>query len=383
MEPGLTDTQFNQLLKLLPGVMFRQRPDLGFSFVSSRIDEFTGLSAIEWCKQPPQRFWEVVHEADVGELQKQLKHAAESIEVATIAYRVRHLVTKRVTCIREQRQAVRDGNGSLLGYDGIWLDVTRQMISEGLHSSAAWTETLARLADVLVHDFNNRMTGIHALCETFRLQIEADHPFHEGLELIQQNAIQAKEIVQRIVDLDHGKPGARKFHNLNELVDDGLELVRKIVSRHIQIETALAPESLPVYVDAVEFRQMIIKLTMNAMNAMPQGGILRFETSRHNEHPALPHRHGTWPRVPSFCLAVTDTGVGIPAHRLHGIFDPFSTAKPLSQASGVGLYTVGQFVEKHHGAISVESVETKGTTFRVWLPEADFTEADGQRDGVP
>ena len=372
-----TAAHVNNLARLLPGVMFSQRPDLSFSFVSLRIDGFTGLTTAEWRNQPPERFWEIVHEADVRELQRQIERAAESNEVVTSTFRIRHLITRRVTCIREQRQTVRDTTGSLLGYDGVWLDVTQQMISERMHASAAWTETLARLADVLAHDFNNCMTGIHALCETFRFPIEGALPFREGLDLIEQNAKKARGIVQRTVDLAFGNPGARTFHNLNALVDEWLELVRKVVPPRIQIETALAPGSLPVYVDAVEFRQMIIKLTVNAIDAMPQGGALRFETSRHDEHPALPHRHGNWPRVPSFCLAVTDTGVGMSQQRLHGIFDAFSATNPLSQVPGIGLYTVGQFVEKQHGAITVESEETKGTTFRVWLPEADFTESDG------
>jgi len=380
---ALSATSLIGILRLLPGVVFRQHANLGFSFASSRIEGITGLSAAEWLTQPPRRFWEVVHEADAGQLQKQLERAAQSNEVVTSIYRVRHLLSKQITCVQEQRQMRQSGDGSWLGYDGIWLDVTQQIIAEKLHSSPTWTNTLARLGDVLLHDFNNRMTGIHALSESFRSQLGSDHPYHEGLELMQRNAIQAKEIVQRIVALNDRRPGKRSFHNLNDLVDDGLELLRKIVPRRIQIKTVLAPESLPVYTDAAELREVMIELASNAVNAMPQNGTLRFETSRQTEFPTQPYQRGTISRMPVICLVVANTGGGNPARLLPEMFDPFSTTQPLNEVSGLELHRIAQLVEKHHGAISVEWVEGTGTTFRVWLLEADFTESDGDRTHVP
>jgi hypothetical protein len=76
------------------------------------------------------------------------------------------------------------------------------------------------------------------------------------------------------------------------------------------------------------------------------------------------------------CLAVADTGQGIKARLLPLIFDPFFTTKPMNRGSGLGLYNARLFAEKHQGAISVESEEGRGATFRLWLPLADFTEAD-------
>jgi two-component system, cell cycle sensor histidine kinase and response regulator CckA len=368
-------TQLNNLMRRWPGIVFSQRPDFTIHCASPKIEELTGISPAEWQREPA-RFWQLVHEADAAELQQQLKRVAESDQVVTSAYRIRHHNTGQVAYLLEQREAVRSGSGLLLGYEAAWLDVTRQTIAESRLAGAAWKETLAVLTTGLAHDFSNIMAGIHSLSEGFQAQIEKGHPFQEGLALIQLNSRKASELINRLVNLHRGEIGQKNYHDLNELVADMVELLRKVVPRRIQIETTLAKDSLPLYVDAVEFRRVFVNLTLNAVEAMPQAGRLSLETLRHNQVPPLQHRHGPSPRAPAICLSVRDTGSGIPARNIGKIFDPFFTTKALNKGSGLGLSNARLFVERHHGAISVESEERGGATFRLWLPQADFTEAE-------
>jgi two-component system, cell cycle sensor histidine kinase and response regulator CckA len=152
--------------------------------------------------------------------------------------------------------------------------------------------------------------------------------------------------------------------------------VRKIVPKRIEVITEYSTDGLPLYVDAVEFRQVLINLTLNAVDAMPRDGKIRFETSLHQTISEPEKLIGTMPKVPVVCLEVTDTGDGIPARYMRSIFDPFFTTKAMSKGAGLGLYNARLFVEKHRGALSVESQEKVGTTFRLWLPQADFTEKE-------
>jgi hypothetical protein len=85
---------------------------------------------------------------------------------------------------------------------------------------------------------------------------------------------------------------------------------------------------------------------------------------------------GALPRLPAACLSVQDSGSGIKPRHLASIFDPFFTTKAMNKGSGLGLYNARLFVEKHRGAISVDSQEGVGSTFHLWLPQADFTEGD-------
>lgn len=364
-------------LKLLggkwPGVLFNQRADYTFSFVSRKIEDWTGISTIDWARRP-QRFWDVVHEADVGELQNQLSRC-KSGEPATTTFRIRHAQTGRVTYILERREAILSSNGLVLGYDGAWIDVSRQTIAEKRLVSAVWKETLGVLTMGLAHDFSNILAGVYSLSETYQSSVKPGDDLYEAFGLIKRNSLQATQLVQRILSLHQGKVGQRNYYNANELVSDTLEVLRKTV-RRLQVHTDYCQDQLPLYIDPIEFRQLMVNLTLNAADAMPEGGDLYYSTSLHEELPPLDLFQGILPKTPAVCVAVRDTGCGIAADHLNQIFDPFFTTKPLNKGSGLGLYNARLFVEKHGGAISVQSLEGAGTTFRVWLPKANFTESE-------
>ena len=360
------------LTRRWPCIILSQRPDFSLQFASPNIKDLTGLDAADWCVQR-DRFWQVVHESDAPDLRLQFKHAAQSNTPVTNTYRIRHVLTGRVAYILEHRQSVISPHGLLLGYEVVWLDVTRQTIAEKRLSTAAWKETLAVLTLGLAHDFTNIIAGIHSLSESFLAQVDKNHTFYEGLSLVKNNSLQASQLVKRMVNLHVGQTGERNYHNLNDIASDLVDLVRKIIPRRIQLTAELCPAQLPVYLDAVELRQVIINLLLNAADAMPRGGRLTLRTSRHETLPVLENMKGTVPRLPSVCLAIEDTGCGIKKRHLASIFDPFFTTK--AKGSGLGLYNARLAIEKIKGAIAVTSKEGVGTCFQLWLPEADFSES--------
>jgi signal transduction histidine kinase len=358
-----------------PGVIFSQRADFSVRYASPRIAELTGVPEAEW-PHAPQRFWQVVHEADAEEVRRQCRAAVKTSGGVSTTYRVRNVHTSQIAYVLEHREAVTSKSGLVLGYECLWLDITRQTIAEKRLSSAAWKDTLATLTMGLAHDFGNIMSGILSLSELFLSQTQPDHPFHEGLGLIKQQSLQASNLVHRIVNLHRCKTGERNYHDLNQVINELTDLVQKVLPRRISVKTELSELALPVYMDGVEFRQVMLNLGLNAGDAMPQRGILTLRTRRFAEAQTPAQLHGKFPRVPCVCVEVQDDGTGIPARHLPFLFDPFFTTKPLNKGSGLGLYNACLFVEKHAGAISVESAEGKGTTFRLWLPEADFTERE-------
>jgi signal transduction histidine kinase len=367
------EAQLDRLMRHWPCVVFSQRPDFSLQFASSNIRELTGIPAEDWSSQPG-RFWQLVHEADAVELQQQCKRAVQTGSDMTLTFRIRHALTGRVAYILEHRQPTISQNGLLLGYEVVWLDVTRQTIAEKRLSTAAWKETLAVLTLGMAHDFRNIMAGIHSLSESFLAEVTERHPFQEGLGLIKKSSMQASQLVNRMINLHLGQTGERNYQDLNEIARDLLELVGKILPRRIQVGTELAEGQLPVYVDLVELRQVVINILLNAADAMPDGGTLTLITSRCAELPHLKHQKGATLRAPCVCLTIRDTGCGIKERHLNSIFDPFFTTK--SKGSGLGLYNARIALEKHNGAIAVESAEGRGTSFHVYLPEADGSAAE-------
>jgi len=369
------ESQLDKLIQRWPGVLFSQRADFSFQYANGKIEELTGLSPEAWRSQP-LKFWEVVHEADVEELQRQCHQAARQPAGVTTTYRIRHTVTGKVSYILEYRHAAVSKSGMVLGYDGVWLDITRQTIAEKRLSIAAWKETLALLTMGLAHDFNNLMSGILSLTELMIAQMGPDSPQAPTLLMVKQSSLQASQLIQRIVSLHRSKTGVRQYLDLNQVVPEMVELVCKVLPRRIRVETKLAAGQLPVYMDGVEFRQVVLNLALNAADAMPDRGRLTFQVMAHTEPQALAQAQGKFPRVPCVCLSVQDNGTGISERHLAHIFDPFFTTKALTKGSGLGLYNARVFVEEHGGAISVDSVEGLGATFHLWLPQADFTEAE-------
>lgn len=369
------ESRLDDVIRRWPGVIFTQRADFSFQFVSPRIEEMTGLPAETW-QDDPQKFWDLIHESDIDEVRMRCASLARRGTSQASTFRIRHAKTGRVIYILEHRHATLSEGGLVLAYEGVWLDVTRQTLAEKRLSSASWKETLATITMGLAHDFNNIMAGILSLSETLLSRTEAGHPSRESLSLIRDGSLNASQLTRRIANLHKGKMGECHYHDLNEIVRETKELVGKVLPRRIRVDVQLEAQPLPLYVDAVEFRQVILNMALNAAEAMPQRGSLVLRTSLHTIPPVAPHLQGLMPRPPLVCLSVQDTGCGIAQRHLPFIFDPFFTTKPLNRGSGLGLYNTRLFVERHQGGISVESIEGQGTTFHIWLSQADFTEAE-------
>ena len=370
-----SEAQLDNLMRRWPGVIFSQRTDMSFHYGSPKLEEMTGYPLSDWMARP-ETFWSVIHEADVNEMRQQVRRTIQTGDTVSTSFRIRHSRTGRVAYILEHRQALRSEGGLLLGFEGVWLDVSRQTIAERRLSSAAWRDTLAVLTMGLAHDFGNILAGIHALAETLEPEKNGDIEVDERVGLIKRNSLQASELVRRVLSLHQGKPGVLDYADLNSLVTDFSDLVRKIIPRRIQFAVVNSETPLPVYVDSVELRQVFLNLAMNAVDAMPYTGKICCTTYHCTEIPKLSYLQGDFPRLPAICLAIEDNGLGIPARNLPNIFDPFFTTKPVNKGSGLGLYNARLFAEKHHGALSVDSTEGSGTLFRLWLPEADFTEIE-------
>ena len=320
-----------------------------------------------------------MHESDAEPLMARLRNGVRSPGDMTGMFRIRHVETGRVTYLWEHRQPVRSSNGLLLGYEGIWLDITRQTIAERRLLNMSWKENLGTLTMGLAHDFCNIMTGIISLSETYEASLEENSSLRDGLNLIRSTAMQAGQLSNRLRQLHQGSPGEKNYHDLNEIVSTLADVLQKVLPRRARVQAEVGNKQLPIYADAFELRQVIVNLAMNAVDAMPNGGNLIFRTSFHEQPPDTANVQGALPKVPTVCLSVSDTGVGIPQRMLNSIFDPFFTTKPLGKGSGLGLYNTRLFAEKHGAAISVESKERDGHDVSSLVSHGEF---HGSRNGA-
>jgi signal transduction histidine kinase len=229
--------------------------------------------------------------------------------------------------------------------------------------------TIGQLAAEIAHEVGTPLNVIAGRARSIQKKAKKDP------EAVEKNAIIVAEqtaritrIIQRLLDFTRRKVGTpeQAAVNLNELVLTTMELLSGQFS-NAKVKTRLErAENLPrVAGDKDRLQQVLINLLLNAVQAMPEGGKLRVETKAATRtRPGL--ESGAEQQFVE--LAVSDTGIGIPADIKDKIFDPFYTTKEGQGGTGLGLAVVSGIVKEHDGWIDVEEVEGGGTSFRVYLP---------------
>lgn len=370
------DAPIDVLLQHWPGVLFRQAADLRFQFLSPRILEWTGHPPEAFLARPAL-FFECVHGRDVDAVRVRLE-SAPAPAGRSIRFRFRHSATGRVTHVSELRRAVSDSTGAAKGWEGFWQDETRLALAERRLDSAAWKEALSELTGGFTHDFNNVFGAVHSLSDTFLSQVETGHPFHDGLALMKRDSRQAGQLVRRLQQLHTSSAGQLAYHDLNAIVTEAAEVLRRGFSKRVGVATEFAQVQLPIHADSTALLSVIVALALNSSDAMTGAGRVVLRTWAAGDPPRPDGFVGTWPRPPSVCLSVQDTGPGFTPRQLVTMFEPGFTTRPASLGIGLGLRHARRFAERHCGAISVESPPGGGATVHLWLPQSNFTEAVGE-----
>jgi hypothetical protein len=360
------ESLLERLLPHWPGVLFRLRANGTLASGSARFADLTGLSPPA-C-QHPAWLWQLVHEADREAFAGRSASCAKTPAGLSSHFRIRHPETGRVIHLAEFRQPCWDSAGNLEGFEGYWLDITRQKYLEQRASSLYWKELLGAVALGFTHDFNNLLTGILSLSDAYLAQLDPQQPVGEGLALIKQNAGEASQLVQRLANLYQAQQGPCGYHDLNTVTADTLLLLRRVISRRIDLVSDLATTPLPLYVDAVQLRQTIIALAFLAAETITERGQIVFQTSREERWPQ--EMSDPAPQKPAACLSVRYRGSGITS---------CSPGSSIFQTSAAGWLLAQEFAARNQGAVSTTppppAAESEGT-LRLWLPESDFTEAE-------
>jgi signal transduction histidine kinase/ActR/RegA family two-component response regulator len=224
---------------------------------------------------------------------------------------------------------------------------------------------VGKLAAGIAHDFNNILTVIIGYAELIR---DSDLPpkAREEVGIIEQSGQRAVALIHQVLDFSRKTVGELKTIDLLPFVKEFLRFIRRIIPENIHIFFDAEPGEYRVKADLTKMQQVLANLAVNARDAMPEGGQLRFRLSRpeHLECPSLPDSPaGEW-----VVLEVKDTGKGIPADILPHVFEPFFTTKGVGKGTGLGLSQVYGIVKQHGGHIEVRTEAGEGAAFVVYLP---------------
>jgi PAS domain S-box-containing protein len=240
-------------------------------------------------------------------------------------------------------------------------DITERIKVEEERLRTQKLESLGILAGGLAHDFNNLLTSILGNISLAQLDTQEGGPVYRRLEEAEKASLCARNLTQQLLTFSKGGHPVKKPVLLGELVRESAGFaLRGSRSRCAFI----IPEDLrPVYADEGQITQVINNLVINAVQAMPEGGLVTVTCGN-----VTVGRAGSLPLSPGdyVRLSVADHGIGISKEYFEKIFDPYFTTK--QKGSGLGLATSYSIVKRHDGHIAVESELGKGAVFHVYLP---------------
>jgi two-component system NtrC family sensor kinase len=255
-----------------------------------------------------------------------------------------------------------DRSGEVSHVIAIGEDITARVEANRAVARAEKLAAIGRLAAGVVHEINNPLATISACAEALESRVSggefkesaALEDLREYLGLIRSEAFRCKTITNGLLDFSHTRSSEHILVNLADVIASAARLLSHQQRGELvefQIET---PNDLPLVAgDGGQLQQAVIALATNAIDAMPDGGVLKIASRRNGN---------------SVLVEVSDTGVGIPQQNITKIFEPFFTTKEIGKGTGLGLAVCYGILTEHEGSLDVQSTPGVGTTFTISLP---------------
>ena len=320
-------------------------------FDSPSIERLLGVSPAE---RLGRSIFELIHPEDLPRAQAAFATAmALRKRTPFIEFRLRH---------KDGRWRAFESAGSYVEEGGVPMgivhsrDITdRKQLEEQLRQGQKM-EALGRLTGAIAHDFNNLLTVILGYAEAL-LASEVTLPVRAELREIRRASSSAASLTRQLLVFSRRMPAVLEPMDVNRVVSELSPMLRRLLGKSVQLALALNARHPVVKADRGLLDQVLMNLLINGRDAMPGGGTMTIAT-RDDEDGRV-------------TLEVSDTGHGMAPDVQAKIFEPFFTTKDPGTGTGLGLATVYTIVTQVGGTIDVESVEGRGTTFRISLPLAD------------
>lgn len=243
-------------------------------------------------------------------------------------------------------------------------DITMRV--EAIHAvgRAEKLAAVGRLAAGVVHEINNPLATISACAEVLESRVaegvfgssEDVEGLKEYLGLIHSEAFRCKSITNGLLDFSRVRTGNRNAVDLADVIRSSANLVsHQKRGENIEIVVEIGEDLPLVNADEGQIQQAIIALATNAIDAMPDGGVLTFTANSDGRRLAI---------------EIRDTGIGIRVEDMSRIFEPFFTTKEVGKGTGLGLAVCYGIITDHGGRLNVRSNVGRGTTFSIFLPVA-------------
>ena len=250
-------------------------------------------------------------------------------------------------------------------------DITDRLNLEEQLRQSQKMESVGQLAAGVAHDFNNMLTIIQGHSSALLAKPTLPSNILDPLQAIYFAAERAAGLTRQLLMFSRKNVIQSDLLDLREVVSNMSRMLERLLGETIQLECLPPPELPAMEGDTGMIEQVIMNLSVNARDAMPQGGKLTISLDTVTIDDGYARAHADARAGRFIRLRVTDTGIGMDVPTLHRIFEPFFTTKEVGKGTGLGLATVYGIVKQHEGWIEVNSEPGKGSTFDVFFPASD------------
>jgi PAS domain S-box-containing protein len=277
-----------------------------------------------------------------------------------------YLISNNIGIFNEKDELVK-----IKGY--LFDNTERRLLEEQLRQSQKM-ESIGTFAGGIAHDFNNIMANI--LGFTIQLKKYSHDPVKvlKYSETIEKSASRGAQLSAHLLTVSRRKKREDVEIDVTQVIDEIAHLCKETFPRLIKVEKKVTPDLLHIKGDRGSIYQVLLNLSVNARDVMPNGGTLTVQAQNRRVGDEVNPKLFPFSTANCIELCVSDTGRGMSDAEREKIFDPFFTTK--EHGTGLGLSVVYNVVKDHHGAILVESEEGVGTTFRVYLPTIEAHAGD-------
>ena len=238
-------------------------------------------------------------------------------------------------------------------------------------------DSIGLLAGGLAHDFNNLLTPIMGYSEMICNKVSSDNPIYQDSSLIWDAANSASGLIKQLLSFSRKQEHSTQNYDMNRIIALFCNILRRTIREEIEIRLLLSTDACQIFADQNQIEQVLLNLAINSQCAIKGAGTITIETGHLMFDEDLCHIHPGASPGRYVRLTFSDTGCGIADSVLPHIFEPFfSTSSVGGQGKGLGLCSVYCIVKHHNGFIDVSSKTDQGTTFSIYLPEAEYDDSD-------
>jgi len=322
-------------------------------FVNNTACETLGYTRQEIYDMP---LWDLVYQDDLS-MMKELAHTRPKDSNPIIA-RVVKKSGEVIDCQFSGGPVVFNNKKAVMG---IARDITDIRRLEKEVQKIDRLESLGLLAGGIAHDFNNLLTGVMGHISLAKTRVYDDDELKNILEEAENASIMAKRLTQQLLTFSSGGAPIKESMDIKAIIEESTRFILR--GSNVKSEFDFGLEISMVDADREQLSQVISNLVINAVQAMPDGGLIRIKARNINVYEDNSHSLNAGKYV---YIEVADTGTGIPETMINKIFDPYFSTK--EDGSGIGLAVSFSIVRRHNGMMEVSSTLGKGSVFKIYLP---------------